>query len=110
MKLNTCSDAHFTFHSVTVAMTEWRTKYRRKMNEADNKQRQRAVDSLLNFETVKYFANERHEADQLKEAVQDYQEEEWKTLASLNLLNVVQVKQEGYMYKDILRKKSNVKR
>jgi len=76
--------------SVTVAMTEWRTKYRRKMNEADNKQRQRAVDSLLNFETVKYFANERHEADQLKEAVQEYQEEEWKTLASLNLLNVVQ--------------------
>ena len=95
MKLNACSDAPFTlFHSVTVAMTEWRTKYRRKMNEADNKQRQRAVDSLLNFETVKYFANERHEADQLKEAVQEYQEEEWKTLASLNLLNVVQVRQE----------------
>merc|ERR1719376_1627039 len=76
--------------SLTVMMTEWRTKYRRSMNEADNKQRQRAVDSLLNFETVKYYANEGYEADQLASAILNYQEEEFKTSASLTLLNVMQ--------------------
>ena len=59
--------------AATIVMTEWRTKFRRKMNEADNGQRQRAVDSLLNFETVKYFANEGHEATMLKEAILTYQ-------------------------------------
>ena len=78
------------FSAATITMTEWRTKFRRKMNEADNSQRQRAVDSLLNFETVKYFANEAHEAAQLKEAIVTYQEEEWKTTASLQLLNIIQ--------------------
>ena len=54
-------------------MTEWRTKFRRSMNESENKTRTRAVDSLLNFETVKYYGAEEHEVKQYKEAILSYQ-------------------------------------
>lgn len=54
-------------------MTEWRTKYRRNMNLADNEQRARGVDSLLNFETVKYYGAEDYEVNRYKEAVLNYQ-------------------------------------
>jgi ATP-binding cassette subfamily B (MDR/TAP) protein 6 len=74
----------------TVLVTEWRTSYRRKMNLADNKQRTLGVDSLLNAETVKYFSMETWEADRYRGAVVDYQAEEWKSSASLVLLNTVQ--------------------
>lgn len=54
-------------------VTEWRTKYKRQMNLEDNKLRGRAVDSLLNFETVKYYGNEKYEVDQYKDIMVKYQ-------------------------------------
>nr|CAG4648537.1 EOG090X02PU [Polyphemus pediculus] len=74
----------------TIIVTEWRTKYKRLMNQEDNKLRGRAVDSLLNFETVKYYGAEKYEVDQYKEIMIKYQLEEWRSSASLNLLNTVQ--------------------
>ena len=57
----------------TIVVTEWRTKYKRSMNLQDNKLRARAVDSLLNFETVKYYGAEKYEVDQYKQVLLDYQ-------------------------------------
>jgi ATP-binding cassette subfamily B (MDR/TAP) protein 6 len=54
-------------------VTEWRTKFRRRMNEADNKQRSTAVDSLLNFETVKYYGAEQYEVNKFDTAILKYQ-------------------------------------
>ena len=54
-------------------MTEWRTKYRRSMNLADNDQRTKSVDSMLNFETVKYFGAEPYEIDRYTQAILTYQ-------------------------------------
>ena len=71
----------------TIYITEWRTKYRRVMNEKDNATKAKAVDSLLNFETVKYYGAEDFEVNRLKTAILNYQLEEWKSLASLNVLN-----------------------
>lgn len=76
--------------TVTVVVTEWRTKYRRSMNLADNEQRTKSVDSLLNFETVKYYSAEEYEIRRYEKAVLDYQAEEWKSISSLNLLNMAQ--------------------
>ncbi len=75
---------------MTVAITEWRTKYRRSMNLADNDQRTKGVDSLLNFETVKYYNAEQYEIRRYESAIVDYQTEEWKSLASLAFLNTAQ--------------------
>ncbi|KAF4533336.1 hypothetical protein B566_EDAN002733 [Ephemera danica] len=75
---------------VTIAVTEWRTKYVRSMNLADNAQKARSVDSLLNFETVKYYGGEDYEVRCYKEAILEYQKEEWKSNATLNLLNTLQ--------------------
>jgi len=74
----------------TVLITEWRTKFRRKMNTADNEQRTTSVDSLLNAETVKYFAMEDWEVGRYKGTILKYQVEEWKANASLVLLNIFQ--------------------
>ncbi|CAI2736982.1 unnamed protein product [Dicrocoelium dendriticum] len=74
----------------TVLVTEWRTKLRREMNKLDNQKSSKAVDALLNFETVKYFNAEQYEAKLFKEAFIDYQRAEWRTTASLNLLNTIQ--------------------
>ena len=57
----------------TILVTEWRTKYRRTMNLADNEQRTKGVDSLLNFETVKYYGAEQYEVERYKTAILDYQ-------------------------------------
>ncbi len=54
-------------------VTEWRTKYRRSMNLADNDQRTKSVDSLLNFETVKYYSAEEYEIHRYQEAILKYQ-------------------------------------
>lgn len=70
----------------TIYITEWRTKFRRDMNERDNAARAKAVDSLLNFETVKYYGAERYEVERFNTAIEGYQEAEWKSLASLNVL------------------------
>ncbi|XP_068186379.1 ATP-binding cassette sub-family B member 6 [Antennarius striatus] len=74
----------------TILITEWRTKYRREMNNMDNKSKSRAVDSLLNFETVKYYNAEDYEVHCFEEAILKYQRCEWKSSASLALLNQTQ--------------------
>ena len=66
-------------------------KFRRSMNQADNEQKQHAVDSLLNFETVKYYANENYETNRYANSIIRYQIEEWKVTASIALLNMVQL-------------------
>ena len=72
---------------LTISITEWRTKYRRIMNERDNEVKAKGVDSLLNFETVKYYGHEDFEVQRFKDAILNYQSAEWESLASLNLLN-----------------------
>ncbi len=74
----------------TMAVTEWRIRFRREMNEADNRAHTRAIDSLLNYETVKYFGNEEHEARRLDEALRGYQHAAVRSQTSLALLNVGQ--------------------
>uniref|UniRef100_A0A674MF60 ATP binding cassette subfamily B member 6 (LAN blood group) n=1 Tax=Takifugu rubripes TaxID=31033 RepID=A0A674MF60_TAKRU len=74
----------------TVLITEWRTKYRREMNSEDNKAKSRAVDSLLNFETVKVYGAEEYEVRCFQEAILRHQHCEWKSSASLALLNQTQ--------------------
>uniref|UniRef100_V5GJI0 ATP-binding cassette sub-family B member 6 n=1 Tax=Anoplophora glabripennis TaxID=217634 RepID=V5GJI0_ANOGL len=75
---------------LTIVITEWRTKYQRRMNLADNETRARSVDSLLNFETVKYYGAEQYEVEAFREAVLKYQKEEFKSSITLNILNTVQ--------------------
>jgi ATP-binding cassette, subfamily B, heavy metal transporter len=72
---------------VTISITEWRTKHRREMNELDSKANTRAVDSLLNFETVKYFSNEEFEAKRYDQNLQRYEKAATTTEFSLGLLN-----------------------
>ncbi|KAJ3359688.1 Homocysteine S-methyltransferase 1 [Kappamyces sp. JEL0680] len=74
----------------TIWITEWRTKFRREMNDLDAASRGRAVDSLLNFETVKYFGNESWEVEEYERAIRNYQVADWKSSSSLNLLNTAQ--------------------
>lgn len=68
-------------------VTEWRTKFQRRMNLADNAQKARSVDSLLNFETVKYYGAEQYEVEAYRETIVDYQKEEFKNNLTLNILN-----------------------
>jgi ATP-binding cassette subfamily B protein len=74
----------------TVTVTEWRTKYRRQMNEQDSKANTRAIDSLINYETVKYFGNEAHEARRYDENLQQYESAAVKSTTTLSMLNAGQ--------------------
>lgn len=74
----------------TIIITEWRTKFQRRMNLADNATRARSMDSLINFETVKYYGAEAYEVDAFREAVLAYQVEEWNSMITLNMLNTLQ--------------------
>jgi ATP-binding cassette subfamily B protein len=74
----------------TLAITEWRTKYRRLMNETDSAAHSKAIDSLLNYETVKYFGNEGHEARRFDQALAAYEAAAIKSKVTLSLLNVGQ--------------------
>ena len=74
----------------TIGITEWRTNHRRTMNELDSKANTRAVDSLLNYETVKYFGNENYEAHRYDESMQRYERAAIKSQSSLSLLNIGQ--------------------
>ncbi|MGB9142631.1 MAG: ABC transporter ATP-binding protein/permease [Aestuariivirga sp.] len=71
----------------TYAATEWRINLRRNMNEADNDANTKAIDSLLNFETVKYFGNEEHEAARFDVSMLQYEKAAVKTWVSLAVLN-----------------------
>jgi ATP-binding cassette, subfamily B, heavy metal transporter len=71
----------------TVVVTEWRTHFRRTMNEMDSRANQKAIDSLLNFETVKYFGNEAYEAGRYDENLVRYQAAAVKSQKSLAVLN-----------------------
>jgi ATP-binding cassette subfamily B protein len=71
----------------TFAVTEWRVKIRKVMNDQDTDANQKAIDSLLNFETVKYFGAERREADRYDSAMAAYAEAAVKTNYSLAFLN-----------------------
>jgi ATP-binding cassette subfamily B protein len=74
----------------TVLVTEWRMDIRRRANELDSKANTRAVDSLLNYETVKYFGNEEFEARRYDENLRKYEDAATKNEASLGLLNIGQ--------------------
>jgi len=74
----------------TFLVTDWRVKFRREMNERDSEANTKAIDSLLNFETVKYFANEDHEALRFDVALQGYERASVKSQTTLSMLNVGQ--------------------
>ena len=74
----------------TIKVTEWRTHYRRTMNEMDSRANQRAIDSLLNFETVKYFGNEQFESRRYDENLKHYQSAAILSQKSLAILNLGQ--------------------
>ncbi len=76
--------------ALTFTISEWRTHHRRQMNEMDSKANTRAVDSLLNYETVKYFGNEGFEAKRYDENLQRYERAVVTSETSLGLLNGVQ--------------------
>src|ERR671914_1080916 len=74
----------------TVMVTEWRMEIRRRANELDSKANTRAIDSLLNYETVKYFGNEEFEARRYDQHLKQYEDAATKSEASLGLLNIGQ--------------------
>jgi ATP-binding cassette, subfamily B, heavy metal transporter len=74
----------------TVMVTEWRMEIRRRANELDSKANTRAIDSLLNYETVKYFGNEEFEARRYDEHLKSYESAATQNEASLGLLNIGQ--------------------
>lgn len=74
----------------TILVTEWRTHFRRAMNDLDSRANTRAVDSLLNYETVKYFNNEAFEARRYDQSMERWQEAAIKSQTSLSVLNVGQ--------------------
>ena len=74
----------------TVTVTEWRTHFRRAMNEQDSKANTRAVDALINYETVKYFSNERFEQERYDKNLQGLEAAAIKSQTSLSLLNLGQ--------------------
>src|SRR3954470_21439664 len=74
----------------TFAVTDWRIRYRREMNTRNTEANTKAVDSLLNYETVKYFANEAHEAERYDRALLAYERAAVKSETTLAVLNVGQ--------------------
>jgi len=76
-----------TYIAFTISVTEWRTHFRRTMNELDSKANTKAIDSLINFETVKYFGNEDYEAKRYDEGLQNYERAAVRSQTSLSLLN-----------------------
>ncbi|MBK1615671.1 metal ABC transporter permease [Rubrivivax gelatinosus] len=74
----------------TIFVTEWRTQFRKQMNELDSTAHSHAIDSLLNYETVKYFNNEEFEARRYDQSLQSLQRAKLKSQSTLSLLNTGQ--------------------
>ena len=74
----------------TLAFATWRVRFRQRMNDKDTEAQSKAVDSLLNYETVKYFGNEAHEARRFDEALAAYEKAAVKSQVTLNMLNLGQ--------------------
>ncbi|KAL6054061.1 Metal ABC transporter permease [Balamuthia mandrillaris] len=79
-----------SYITFTLVVTEWRNKFRREMNDKDNDASNKAVDSLINYETVKYFCNERHESKRYGAALTEKMVAAEKSYTSLALLNIGQ--------------------
>src|SRR5712672_19044 len=79
-----------SYIAFTFIITDWRVRFRREMNERNSEANTKSVDSLLNYETVKYFANEEHEAQRYDRALHAYERAAVKSETTLALLNVGQ--------------------
>ncbi len=79
-----------TYITFTLSFATWRVRFRRTMNESDTAAQSKAVDSLLNYETVKYFGNELHEARRFDSALAGYEKAAVKSQVTLNMLNLGQ--------------------
>ncbi|XP_048883291.1 iron-sulfur clusters transporter ABCB7, mitochondrial [Brienomyrus brachyistius] len=75
------------YTAFTIAFTQWRTRFRIEMNKADNEAGNAAIDSLLNYETVKYFNNEKYEAERYDGFLKTYESASLKTTSTLAMLN-----------------------
>nr|ASS36017.1 ABCB7 [Samia ricini] len=75
------------YAAFTLAITQWRTKFRVYMNKAENEAGNKAIDSLINYETVKYFNNEKYELEKYDVSLKNYEDASLKTASSLALLN-----------------------
>ncbi len=82
--------AVFSYIGFTVGFASWRVRYRRAMNDLDSEAHTKAIDSLLNYETVKYFGNEAHEARRYDESLARYERAAVKAQVTLNALNIGQ--------------------
>jgi len=76
--------------ALTLSVTEWRLKFRKTMNAKESKANTSAIDSLINFETVKYFGNEEHEYQRFDQSLAGYEKAAIRSQYSLSLLNVMQ--------------------
>lgn len=79
-----------SYIAFTLIITDWRVKYRRAMNEKDSEANTKAIDSLLNYETVKYFGNEQHEYRRFDSALAGYEKAAVDSQTTLSLLNLGQ--------------------
>jgi ABC-type transport system involved in Fe-S cluster assembly fused permease/ATPase subunit len=79
-----------TYITFTVVVTNWRTHFRRTMNDLDSKANTKAIDSLINYETVKYFGNEDYEARRYDQGLQHYESAAVRSQTSLSVLNTGQ--------------------
>ncbi|HEY8973994.1 MAG TPA: ABC transporter ATP-binding protein/permease, partial [Burkholderiaceae bacterium] len=82
--------ALLVYGTYTISITEWRTKYRKAVNELDSKANTKAIDALINFETVKYFNNEQFESARYETGLEAYRAAQMKSQATLSMLNTGQ--------------------
>jgi ATP-binding cassette subfamily B (MDR/TAP) protein 7 len=75
------------YGAFTLSVTQWRTKFRVEMNRAENEAGNKAIDSLINYETVKYFNNEKFESEEYDKSLLQFEKASLKTSESLALLN-----------------------
>jgi ATP-binding cassette subfamily B protein len=78
------------YGTYTISITEWRTKYRKAVNELDSKANTKAIDALINFETVKYFNNEQYESARYETGLEAFRAAQMKSQATLSMLNTGQ--------------------